>query len=162
MRVRGSLIILIEAYQSSYKIFLYVYLQQITSERMIIVSGMMYIKTVQKVYYIQNCFIHRKTQYNMSLSSENITTSISPIQLSFSGPKSRIIIFGVLIALLIPSVLCSIYLFYQFIRRSEIRQRETNLIIICLFIVNFIQVCLCLLKNHKQKETKILKCKFVF
>jgi len=98
----------------------------------------------------------------MPLSSQNTTTTIPTIEVSLPVPKSRIIIFGILIALLIPSVLCSIYLFYRFIRCRENRQKQRNLIIICLVIVNFIQVCLFVSKNHNQIKTKILKCKFIF
>ncbi|UJR29962.1 hypothetical protein I4U23_017509 [Adineta vaga] len=80
----------------------------------------------------------------MSSLLENTTAMSDPSteEFVFSIPKSRMIIFSFLIALLIPSLLCSIYLFYQFIRVREIRRRDTNFIIICLVIVNFIQAIL--------------------
>ena len=60
---------------------------------------------------------------------------------SIAMVESRIIVFSVLLTLLIPSVLCSFYLFLQFIFQKQIRKKENNHIIICLVIINFMQVC---------------------
>ena len=67
------------------------------------------------------------------------SSSDSTIDFFMSIPRSHIVIFGLLVALLIPSFLCSIYLFYQFARRRELRRKPSNLIIICLMVVNFVQ-----------------------
>ncbi|UJR16468.1 hypothetical protein I4U23_003370 [Adineta vaga] len=71
----------------------------------------------------------------MSSLAENITEASSLP----SPSKSRLIVFIVLLVLLIPSLLCSLYLFYQFIYRRELRQKQTNFVIICLVIINFLQ-----------------------
>ena len=80
-------------------------------------------------------FIHFETMaavVNITSSSDS-SIDFLPI------PRSRIVIFGLLTALLIPSFLCFTYLFYQFARRQELRRKPSNLIIICLLIVNFVQ-----------------------
>ncbi|CAF3811827.1 unnamed protein product [Adineta steineri] len=69
--------------------------------------------------------------------SSSANTTIDTALLS--PPQSRIIVFIILIILLIPSVICSLYLFYKFIQRPEMRRRDTNLVFICLIIINFLQ-----------------------
>jgi hypothetical protein len=54
--------------------------------------------------------------------------------------QSRLAIFTILITLTIPSIICSIYIFYTFIRSRELRQRVNNHIILLLLIISFIQV----------------------
>jgi len=54
--------------------------------------------------------------------------------------QSRLAIFIILITLTIPSITCSFYIFYTFIRSRELRQRVNNHIILLLLIISFIQV----------------------
>ena len=62
----------------------------------------------------------------------NITSTI---------PHSRIVIFTILITLGVPSIICSIFLLIQFIRRPRLRRQPINLLIFSMVIVTFIQVC---------------------
>ncbi|CAF1339814.1 unnamed protein product [Adineta steineri] len=48
--------------------------------------------------------------------------------------------FYLLTALIIPSMLCFAFLFYNFIHLPQLRTRSTNLLIICLLINNFIHI----------------------
>jgi hypothetical protein len=50
------------------------------------------------------------------------------------------IMFYLLITLVIPSIICSLFLFYNFIRLPQLRTKPSNLLIICLLTINFIHV----------------------
>lgn len=50
------------------------------------------------------------------------------------------IIFLTLLTLMIPSIFCSIYLFYQFVRIRILRTRISNHLVLLLLITNFMQV----------------------
>ncbi|CAF1199867.1 unnamed protein product [Adineta steineri] len=54
--------------------------------------------------------------------------------------QSRLIIFIILLIIIIPSIVCSIYIFYHFIRFHELRQNVNNHIILVLLFISFIQV----------------------
>jgi hypothetical protein len=54
--------------------------------------------------------------------------------------QSRLVILIILITLSIPSIACSLYIFYKFIRSDELRQRVNNHVILLLLIISFIQV----------------------
>ncbi len=54
--------------------------------------------------------------------------------------QSRLTIFIILLILSIPSIACSLYIFYQFIKSRELRQRVNNHVILVLLIISFIQV----------------------
>ncbi|CAF1363136.1 unnamed protein product [Adineta steineri] len=54
--------------------------------------------------------------------------------------KSRLIIFIILITLTIPSILCSLFIFYHFYRSRKLRQRINNHVVLLLLIITFIQV----------------------
>ncbi|CAF1381509.1 unnamed protein product [Adineta ricciae] len=76
----------------------------------------------------------------MSFQLDNTTVSSLPTNDFIPTiPKSRMVIFNFLIVLLVPSILCSIYLFYRILRTPEVRRRDTNLFIICIITINFIQ-----------------------
>ncbi len=53
---------------------------------------------------------------------------------------SNSIIFIMLITIMIPSIICSLFIFYHFIRYEAIRKRLNNHIIIILLSLNFLQV----------------------
>lgn len=55
-------------------------------------------------------------------------------------PQYQSIIFVILILFMIPSILCSIFLFYQFIRLRILRTRINNHLILLLLFINFILV----------------------
>jgi hypothetical protein len=57
-----------------------------------------------------------------------------------SFDESPEIMFDLLVTLVIPSIICSLFLFYNFIRLPQLRNKPSNLLIICLLIVNFIHV----------------------
>ena len=48
--------------------------------------------------------------------------------------------FYLLTTLIIPSMICFLFLFYNFIRLPQLRTKPTNLLIICLLMINFIHV----------------------
>jgi len=48
--------------------------------------------------------------------------------------------FYLLVTLVIPSILCFLFVFYNFIRLPNLRTKPSNLLIICLLIINFIHV----------------------
>ena len=54
--------------------------------------------------------------------------------------ETRRIIFIVLLIFTIPSILCSIYIFYHFIQIRELRRRTNNHVILLLLIITFLQV----------------------
>ena len=54
--------------------------------------------------------------------------------------ESRLVIFIILCILSVFSIVCSLYLFYNFLRYSELRQRVNNQVILLLVIICFIQV----------------------
>jgi hypothetical protein len=54
--------------------------------------------------------------------------------------QSRLAIFIILLILTIPSIICSLFIFYHFIRSRELRQRINNHIVLVLLIMTFIQV----------------------
>lgn len=54
--------------------------------------------------------------------------------------QSRLAISIILITLSIPSIACSLYIFCNFIRSRELRQRINNHVILVLLIICFIQV----------------------
>jgi hypothetical protein len=82
---------------------------------------------------------------NPSIYSRNAMSSITNSTIIDSPvPYSRTIIFYIFIVLLIPSVACSLLIFYYFIRLPQLRQQPTNHIILALLIVLFIEVsCHC-------------------
>ena len=55
-------------------------------------------------------------------------------------PLHQLIIFTLLVILMVPSILCSLYLFYQFVRLRVLRTRITNHLVLLLLIIDFIQV----------------------
>jgi hypothetical protein len=55
-------------------------------------------------------------------------------------PSSRLVIFILLLLLLIPSILCSLYIFYHFIRSRDLRERVNNHGVLMLMIITFVQV----------------------
>ena len=59
---------------------------------------------------------------------------------NFDTSQSRLAIFYILLILTIPSIMCSLYIFYYFIRSRELRQRISNHIILVLLVITFIQV----------------------
>jgi hypothetical protein len=61
-----------------------------------------------------------------------------PVNLDTS--ESRLTIFIILLTLTIPSIICSLYIFYQFIRSRELRHRVNNHVVLVLLIITFIQV----------------------
>ena len=54
--------------------------------------------------------------------------------------ESPEIMFYLLISLVIPSIVCFLFLFYNFLRLPNLRARPSNFLIICLLIINFIHV----------------------
>lgn len=54
--------------------------------------------------------------------------------------QSRLTIFIMLLTLTIPSILCSLYIFYHFIQSRKLRQRINNHVVLVLLIITFIQV----------------------
>ncbi len=54
--------------------------------------------------------------------------------------ESEEVMFRLLATLTIPSILCFVFLFYNFIRLPQLRTKSTNLFIICLLIINFVHV----------------------
>jgi hypothetical protein len=58
--------------------------------------------------------------------------------------------FYLLTTLIIPSIICFIFLFYNFIRLPNLRTKPTNLFIICLLIINFIHVSSSILTSPTQ------------
>jgi hypothetical protein len=59
-------------------------------------------------------------------------------------PLSRSIIFGILLTLMIPSVICSLLILYYFARSPELLKRLNNHVILGLLLISLIQV------SHKQ------------
>jgi hypothetical protein len=54
--------------------------------------------------------------------------------------ESTDVMFYLLTTLIIPSMICFLFLFYNFIRLPQLRTKPTNLLIICLLVINFIHV----------------------
>jgi hypothetical protein len=54
--------------------------------------------------------------------------------------ESHLAIFIVLLTLIIPSITCSLYIFYTFIRSHELLKRVNNHVILVLLIICFVQV----------------------
>jgi len=63
-------------------------------------------------------------------------------------PLSRSIIFGILLTLMIPSVICSLFLLYYFVRSPELLKRHNNHVILALLLISLIQV------SHEQLMLK--------
>jgi len=63
-------------------------------------------------------------------------------------PTSRTIIFGILSALTIPSVICSLVILYYFARSPELLKRHNNHVILALLLISLIQV------SHEQLMLK--------
>ena len=59
---------------------------------------------------------------------------------SIDTRKSRLAVLIVLLGLTIPSIICSLYIFYQFIRLRELRQRVNNHVVLVLLMITFLQV----------------------
>ena len=59
---------------------------------------------------------------------------------SIDTQKSRLAVLIVLLVLTIPSIICSLYIFYQFIRLRELRQRVNNHVVLVLLMITFLQV----------------------
>lgn len=55
-------------------------------------------------------------------------------------PLSGSIIFGILLTLMIPSVVCSLFILYYFARSREVLKRIYNHVILALLFINLIQV----------------------
>lgn len=55
-------------------------------------------------------------------------------------PSSRLVIFILLLLLLIPSIICSLYIFYHFVRSRDLRERVSNHGVLMLLIITFVQV----------------------
>jgi hypothetical protein len=53
---------------------------------------------------------------------------------------SNSIIFIMLVTIMIPSIICSLFIFYHFIRNEALRKRLNNHIILILLSLNFLQV----------------------
>ena len=58
----------------------------------------------------------------------------------------RKLTFIFLIILIFPSIVCSCFILYHIIQKKEIRNRFNNHLIICIFLVYFIQVKICFIK----------------
>jgi hypothetical protein len=69
-------------------------------------------------------------------------------------PLSRSIIFGILLTLMIPSVVCSLFILYYFARSPELRKRLNNHVVLALLFISLIQV------SHEQLMLK--KILFIF
>jgi len=54
--------------------------------------------------------------------------------------ESPEVMFYLLTTLVIPSIICFLFVFYNFIRLSHLRVKPSNLLIIFLLIINFIHV----------------------
>ena len=50
------------------------------------------------------------------------------------------IIFGIILILVVFSLLCTIFIFIQFVLNRELRQRKNNHILLILLVVTFFQV----------------------
>jgi hypothetical protein len=101
--------------------------------------------------------ITRHSLYNIGLKKDSLKSRRkllpiinSVILRSMPGPPpgshgqpdpSQKIMFDVLIIPLFPSVVCFIFLFYNFIRNRQIRMKPTNRFFIYLLIISSIQVC---------------------
>jgi hypothetical protein len=70
------------------------------------------------------------------MSSTSNTTVTAPLV-----PTSRIIIFYSYVFLLVPSLVCSLLIFYYFIRTPHLRKQTSHRAILLLLIVLFIEVC---------------------
>ena len=70
--------------------------------------------------------------------------------------ESPEIMFYLLIPLVIPSIVCSLFLFYNFLRLPHLRTRPSNFLIICLLIINFIHV------NHSNLSFSMMMFSFSF
>ncbi|CAF4109303.1 unnamed protein product [Adineta steineri] len=60
--------------------------------------------------------------------------------MDFGTPLIHSIIFGSLLAMMIPSIICSVFILFYFIRFREVVKRLNNHIILALLLINFIQV----------------------
>ncbi|CAF1421291.1 unnamed protein product [Adineta steineri] len=60
--------------------------------------------------------------------------------MNFGTPLIRAIIFGSLLTMMIPSIICSLFILFYFIRFREVLKRLNNHIILALLLINFIQV----------------------
>ena len=54
-------------------------------------------------------------------------------------PSSHLAVFIVLLVLMVPSVSCSLFIFYHFIQSHELRQRINNHAILLLLVITFLQ-----------------------
>lgn len=56
------------------------------------------------------------------------------------NPYHERIIFWALLSIMIPSIFCSLYLFYQFYKIRILRTRTSNHLVLLLLVINFMQV----------------------
>ncbi|UJR10419.1 hypothetical protein I4U23_014623 [Adineta vaga] len=71
---------------------------------------------------------------------DNSSTIIPPTIFDIS--LSRKITFSFLVTLIIPSIVCSVFIIYHVIRKKEIRYRLYNHTILCIFFLNLFQAIL--------------------
>ncbi|UJR37592.1 hypothetical protein I4U23_030290 [Adineta vaga] len=76
----------------------------------------------------------RRPSFNNGSNGSNFTNGENMFD------ESPEILFYLLTTLVIPSILCFIFIFYNFIRLPQLRGKSTNLSIICLLIINFIHI----------------------
>jgi hypothetical protein len=74
--------------------------------------------------------------------------------------ESPEVILYLLSSLVVPSVICFLFLFYNFIRLPQLRTKATNLLIICLLINNFIHVRL--ISPYFSILTFVMKTSWIF
>ncbi len=79
----------------------------------------------------------RNRSNGSNFGSDQHNDSQSDSDSSDDSPK---IMFDLLVTLVIPSIICFLFLFYNFIRLPQLRNKPSNILIICLLIVNFIHV----------------------
>ncbi|CAF3811668.1 unnamed protein product [Adineta steineri] len=60
--------------------------------------------------------------------------------MEFDTPLIHSIIFGILLSMMIPSIVCYLFIFSQFLQYRELLKRINNHIILALLIINFIEV----------------------
>ena len=60
--------------------------------------------------------------------------------MTLDTPLNRSIVFGILLTLMIPSIICSLFILYHFARSRELLKRLNNHVILALLTINLIQV----------------------
>ena len=72
--------------------------------------------------------------FNDNQSNQNSNSNSNPSDETSEG------MFYFLASLVIPSIICFLFLFYNFIRFPQLRKKSSNILIICLLILNFTHV----------------------